>query len=226
MIWRVPKMWEDGECWIIGGGQSIFEQFEVPELLQKKILAKDSDVSECSKYFSILYDKHVIGINMAYRLGTWIDILFFGDKGLFFGNQKEIAEYPKLRVSCHPFFKRNEFIKYLARDRKQLRGMTEDNSKVVWNGNSGAAAINMAIHTGVKRIVLLGFDMSMNGKPTHWHKFYNQRSDKRNDSIFKRHLSGFPSIAKHAYRLGVEILNANPNSAITSFRKISVKEIL
>ena len=43
---------------------------------------------------------------------------------------------------------------------------------------------------------------------------------------FHRHLRGFPQIAKDAKQMGVEILNASPDSAIECFRKVTVKELL
>ena len=37
---------------------------------------------------------------------------------------------------------------------------------------------------------------------------------------------GFPLIAKHAKEENVERLNANPDSAITCFKKIHIKDVL
>jgi hypothetical protein len=37
---------------------------------------------------------------------------------------------------------------------------------------------------------------------------------------------GFPEIAKDANRMGVEILNANPDSAIQDFKKVNVCDLI
>ena len=59
----------------------------------------------------------------------------------------------------------------------------------------------------------------------HWHKFYSGNI-RTVGGTFKKHLEGFPSIARDAKKLGIEILNANPNSAIEDFRKVTLKDIL
>jgi len=37
---------------------------------------------------------------------------------------------------------------------------------------------------------------------------------------------GFPKIATDAKRFGVEIINVSPDSAIKSFKKVSLKEVI
>ena len=36
--WFVPRMWNDGECWILGGGSSLPRQFGVPESVIEKVM--------------------------------------------------------------------------------------------------------------------------------------------------------------------------------------------
>ena len=65
----------------------------------------------------------------------------------------------------------------------------------------------------------------------HWHDVYGRTKApvdprKRRKMPFHKHLRGFPQIARDAKRMGVEILNASPDSAIECFRKVTVKEIL
>ena len=49
-------MWDGGECFLLGGGPSLHEV----------------DVNR-------LRGRRVIAINQGYKLGDWIDVLFFGD---------------------------------------------------------------------------------------------------------------------------------------------------
>ena len=99
MAWKVPRMWEGGECWIIGGGPSIPYEFGVPEKLTKAVQAGEASISEYSPYLSPIHDKHVIGINAAYLLGTWIDLIFFGDPGFYRANRRALCQYPKPKVT-------------------------------------------------------------------------------------------------------------------------------
>jgi hypothetical protein len=160
---------------------------------------------------------------MAYKLGLWLDFTFFGDEGFWNTHKVSLIKHPSIKVTCHNQIK---IIKTLPRDKKRL-GLTADPTKVCWNGNSGGAAINMAVHTKVKRIILLGFDMTLDANQNqHWHKYYPGKPTPGVQKVFNRHLQGFPHIAKDAKAMGVEILNANTYSSIPDFKKVSLKEVL
>lgn len=230
--WTAPDMWQDGECWIIAGGPSMPRQFGVTEELIRRVMNREENPSAYSPYLSPIHGKHVIAVNNAYQLGSWIDVVFFGDCAWYKTHRKKLAEFPGLKVtSCNRFTnkpkEKSEGIKYLARDKTHRQGISSDKSKVSWNNNSGAAAINLAVHFGAKRIILLGFDMSLDkGKISHWHGSHGNPWEKQKPPPFKRHLKGFPVIAADAKSMGVEIINASPDSAIDDFLKMGVKELL
>jgi hypothetical protein len=227
MNWKVPKIWEDGECYIIGGGTSIIKQFNIPVDLVSQVMSKKTTPADYSPYLLPLHNKHVIGVNMAYRLGDWIDMVFFGDKGFFLKNEKQLSELTNIRVSCAPYLNGVSWVKYVQKDDEKTKGISTRPGKLSWNGNSGAAAINLAAHTGVRRIILLGFDMNADEMNRQWwHQLYKERDIKKGQKIFARHLSSFSEIAKDAKQLGIEILNSNPDSAIKEFKKINIKDIL
>jgi hypothetical protein len=96
------------------------------------------------------------------------------------------------------------------------------------NGNSGGAAISVAAQMGAKKIYLLGFDMKLDEKENqHWHNIYRFNPNKKETQMpFDKHLMGFPKIAEDAKRLGIKIINVNPESAIDVFPKVSLREIL
>jgi hypothetical protein len=231
MIWQVPRIWEGGDVWIIGGGPSITKEFNIPAEVVQSVLKKQSPLSVYSPYMSFLHDKHVIGINVAYMLGDWIDMVFFGDKSFFLTHQNGIAIFPNLKVSCLPSMAGSSWIKCLPRDTEHTRGISTSPRLCSWNGNSGAAAISVAVHAGAKRIILLGFDMKLSpDKTQHWHNVYGRgeiKDDKKLRKLpFDRHLRGFADIAKDAKRMGVEILNCCPDSMIKEFPKFSLKELI
>jgi hypothetical protein len=243
--WTAPRIWDGGECWIIGGGPSILEQFEVPSDLARMLKTRDVPLSELSPYMAAIHDKHVIGVNLAYQIGDWIDVIFFGDCSWYLWHRKQLAKVNALKVSCCPRFAQKpeddpERIKFLHKDKEYRQGITKKRDRVAWNNNSGAAAINVARHFGVKRIVLLGFDMCLDEKGTsHYHGCHYEKISgpkdpkgnpkklpKRKKLPFSRHLKGFPKIAADAKHMGIEIVNASPNSTIDVFPKIPVKELI
>jgi hypothetical protein len=229
MSWIAPKIWEGGDVWIIGGGPSITKLFGIPKEVVQSVIAGTSPLNVYSPYMKELHDKHVIGINVAYMLGDWVDVVFFGDHSFFLKNEHKLAEFPGLKVCCDPHAAREPWIKYVARDVNHVKGISPDPRKVSWNHNSGAASISLAVHMGAKRIMLLGFDMKLgDNKAQHWHDVYH-RMESRNprkamEMPFDMHLMGFKQIDIDAKKLGVEILNLSPDSSITQFRKVALEE--
>jgi hypothetical protein len=236
MNWEVPRIWEGGEVWIIGGGPSVTKQFDIPDNIVRDVKSGISSPSVYSPYMVAIHNKHVIGINVAYLIGEWIDMVFFGDNKFFLPHMEKLAKWPGLKVTCHSGSQNYNWVKFLAHDTSHPRGISPDSKKVSWNANSGSAAISVAANAGAKRIILLGFDMTLNGSgDQHWHKLYRGeptavRSRRRPPPAklpaFGKHMMGFPIIAKDARTRGIEIINASPDSIIKEFPKMTVKEIL
>lgn len=232
-MWSIPKMWEGGECWIIGGGPSMPREFGIPEDVIEGVLSGGLPLSAYSPFLSPIHGKHVIGVNAAFFIGTWIDVVFFGDGGFYFENQKALHEYPKLRVSCNPnlLSKNVNGVKLLHLDGKRPDGISQAPNRISWNKNTGAAAINFAYHLGVKKIYLLGFDMKLDENGVqHWHRHYNRNKStaprRKKKLPFERHLKGFHSIKRDADRLGLEIINVSPDSVIKEFERVKLSDVL
>jgi len=225
-------MWIGGECWIIGGGPSVPRQFDVPDEVIQKVLSGRLKPKAYSPYMKAIHKKHVIGINSAFLIGDWIDMVFFGDKRWYLENRDQLAEFIGLKVACHASLLRSdkENIKVLRRDNKHGKGISPDRGSICWNGNSGSAAISIAVNAGVSKIVLLGFDMKLDkDHKQHWHGLYgsaNRKPKEIKGLPFERHSRGFPAIQRDALLRGVQIINACPDSTIKVFKKATVKEIL
>jgi len=234
MLWKVPKMWEGGECWIIGGGPSVPLEFGVPEEVIARVLSGELPVSAYSPYLSAIHGKHVIGINAAFLIGDWIDMVFFGDGRFYFDNKKDLCAYPKIKVTCNSNLQHKRGIynvKYLQRQGNHPHGITTQAGTVAWNGNSGAASISLAAQLGVKKIFLLGFDMKVGEKGNqHFHRHYKSgKTAEPKDPKklpFHRHARCFPLIARDAKSLGIEIINVNPDSKIEVFKRVKLSDVL
>lgn len=225
-------MWEGGEAWVIGGGTSIPRQFGVSEEIIESVNAGSSPLSVYSEYFKAIHDKNVVGVNVAFKLGGWISAMYFCDSGFWKCHHDELINFKNLKVtdvSSLPRHLRELAIKHNVKrlQRNYARnGLSSNPSQINWNYNSGAAAINFAALAGAKRIYLLGFDCQLEEGRSHWHQgemLYTKPSNKR---VFNRFLEMYPLIAKDAKKMGVEIINVNPDSAITVFPKLELKDIL
>jgi len=225
-MWNIPKIWEGGQCIILGGGPSITTQFGVPNSIVQDVYEGKSTPAVYGPYMSAIHAQHVIAVNMAYKIGDWIDCVFFGDRGFLLKQQADFFAFNGLRVTCASGVgDYNGNLKVVERDTRKKNGISFVPNKLCWNNNSGAAAINLAVHFGVKRIILLGFDMKLDsGQNQHWHKYYHT-DVKMVDQTMKMHLKSFPAIAKDLDGK-VEIINCSPDSSIVDFPKLNFKDIL
>jgi hypothetical protein len=234
--WRIPKIWEGGECWILGGGPSLPREFGVPERLIDQVISGKESPAVYSPYLSPIHKQHVIGVNAAFKIGNWMDFIVFGDgRGFLLPFRRQLASHPSIKVCFDPTVN-DSWIKIVDRDLEKPHGISTDRFKVSWNHNTGSAAINFAYYLGCKRIILLGFDMKLNGKLNqHWHNMYGRQSriwnrkDKKMKNVvgsFDSYLRKFPEIAADAKRLGLEIINASPESKIKEFPKVPVNQLL
>jgi hypothetical protein len=172
MRWCVPPIWDGGEVWILGGGASLTTQFGIPDDVVKAVRDKEAPLSAYSPYMEAIHNKHVIAVNVAFMIGEWIDMMFFGDIGIYTGNKHILAKWPGIRITCHDGVRDISWIKYLRRDGKHPKGISPDPNCISWNANSGGSAISVAANAGAKRIILVGFDMTNIGGERHWHNQY------------------------------------------------------
>lgn len=228
MIWRVPEIWKDGTAVVIGGGTSLIEQFNIPADVVSKVYSGEADISVYSPYLSLIHPEHCIAVNMAYKLGDWVDCMFFGDDGFWKKRKDDLALFKGLKVTCMTENNvRDSRVKVILKNSRKKQGITFTPPGVIsWNFNSGASAINLAIQFGAKRIILLGFDMYLDeGNNQHWHKVYKSSLNTVHDTM-KKHLSGFPVIAEDIEGKGIEIINCSPKSSIACFPKANIWEVL
>ena len=226
--WKAPKIWKGSSCFIIGGGPSWLHQFNIPKELILQVRQKKKPMSCYSSYLRYLHDKHVIGVNGAFQLGSWISVCAFMDTAWYEEHEKKLlTQFAGLRVTTNDSVKQISYvknhIKYLEPERGKVYGISNELGMCAQNGNSGAFAINVAYHLGVKKIYLLGFDMNIVAGVSHFHGEYQ---DPWTAQIIGTHLRCFPDIARDAKQYGLEIYNVNPDSAIDSFPKVTLDEVI
>ena len=198
--WKTVKIWPDSTVYILGGGPSL----NITNL-------------------DLIKDKHVIGVNNAYKLGDWVDVCWFSDTRWFTWHQEALRNFAGLKAHCSAV--KSPFVKRLLRSKNKL-GIDKNPRYVCWNMHSGGSAINFAYHLGAKRVILLGFDMKKidisEKLRSNWHEDHPS-PDKKNP--YNKFLESFSFIKKDADNLGLEILNATLDSAITDFKFVKLEEV-
>lgn len=199
--WIAPPIWKGGECFIIGGGPSL-RGFDIDRLKGRRVIA----------------------VNQAYKLAPWIDVMFFGDCRWLASNAAALLHFAGLKVTtCEQHIGKPGItvIKRLNR----ISGISIDPGILAWNLSSGACVINLAVHFGVKRIILLGYDMQVVDGNHNWHDDYAKHNNPRRNP-YPRFMRNFPAIAEGLKRKNIECLNACPTSALDVFPKVKLEDVL
>jgi hypothetical protein len=164
----------------------------------------------------------VIAVNDTYRLAPWADVLYACDKkwwehhagvpefaGLKFALQHPAAHWPGVTVL------RNA----------GSHGIETHPSGVTTGGNSGYQAVNVAVHLGAKRIVLVGYDMQLRADGLrHW--FGEHPGALRADSPYAQFIRAYATMVEPLRALGVTVINASRETALTCFPRQPLREAL
>lgn len=195
---RVPRLWPCATIVCVGGGPSL-----TPE-----------DVARCRGR------ARVLAINDAYRLAPWADVLYACDAkwwrwhegvptfmGLKYSLDRAAATWPGVTV---------------------LANTGEDDLERSPHGlktgrNSGFQAMNLAVHLGAARILLLGYDMQTGGpRRSHW---FGDHPD-RVVSPYSTFIDRFRTIVSPLQQLGVEVINCSRQTALHVFPCRPLEDVL
>lgn len=190
------------EVFIVGGGRSL-EGFD----------------------FTLLKDKFTVGVN---------DAAFAADTNVVFSLDKIWCQHrtDKLRKSTkeiHLAMPNNyEYEKFGVEHAKYYlrgRGSGLSTRPEILNGlNSGFGALNLAFLKRAKVIILLGFDMKVEGK-VHWHKGYNW-SDGHSNKKYQRWAKDFNNASVQLKQSGILVYNTSLDSYLQCFKKRSIYEFI
>ena len=168
----------------------------------------------------------VIAVNRSHELAPWADMLYACDAA-WWRTVNGMPDWPTLKVSQdkHAVAEFPDIKRVVAQ--RGLEHMVLDNpGYILWGGNSGTQAINLAAQTGARKIVLCGFDMTLqNG--LHWHgapeALHLSNPRPMNTEMWRRRTdqSGDDLLAN-----GYEIANCSPNSALKKWPQMSLEAAL
>lgn len=169
----------------------------------------------------------VFVIKGSYRLAPWADALYGLDQGWWIANhgapEFEGLKFSPSPTACKVYKLRQITLKPRAEILTEKPGIIGCGLRT-GGGHSGFQAINLAIQFGAKKIVLVGFDMTLaNG--AHWNPGDRGvgRPEAGRTESWRAALDG---CADQFRSLGVEILNASEPSALKSFEKVTLERAL
>lgn len=191
----VPTLWPRATFVCLGTGASLTK----------------SDVDACRGL-------RAIAINNAYTIAPWAEVLYAADQK-FWAWHQGVPSFTGLKYTVEPQRIKWPGLQVLQQDGDNtLPGLSLDQAKLRTGYNSGYQAINLAVHLGAARIVLLGYDM-------HGGHFFGEHPDNSRPP-FALSLSMFPTLIEPLAALGVSIVNCTPNSALTCFPQAPLASVL
>lgn len=169
----------------------------------------------------------VIAINDSYRLCPWADVLYGADWDWW--QHHEYAQgFDGERWTVNmgkPGWARLAYSNGL----KVIKGIKEvrlsDDRETLYTGNNGAfQAMNLAIMSGAKKIILLGVDMQHIDGKSHWFGDHPKKlKQTRNFGIFRE---CFRKVRRELELRGIEVVNCSPRTTLNCFRKEKLDEVL
>lgn len=201
-VWKPDPAWTGEDAFLIGGGASL-RGFP----------------------FKRLEGHHVIGCNDAFRLGASIcPICHFSDAAWWQKSKHDLLAYGGVMISSAPSIKniKEQRFYHVHREKHGLH----DGDRIGWNYSTGAAAINLALLFGARRVFLLGFDLQLVNSQSHWHRCHKKVTK---ESSFVRFMRGFDDVFRTLPQVfpGREVINVtNGESRLNHFPMVAIPELI
>ena len=202
-FWSTPRRWPGETFVIIASGPSL-----TPE-----------DVDYCRG------KARVIAINVCVELAMWADVHYYCDNRWreWMIADGKWPDFKGLRVTLE------KSGNVVSPDHTLHNGGTEGldprPTHLRTGRNSGFQAMNLAVHFGAKKIVLLGYDMKpASDKRVHWHP--EHKTPTKPTVFATAMLPIFPTIVKPLKKLGIEVINATRDSDLRVFPMKQLEEVL
>jgi hypothetical protein len=193
----VPPLWPGATVVCLAGGPSLTQE----------------DVDACRDR------ARVIAVKDAIRLAPWADALYACDARWWKQYGQTLTFAWERRFALEP--KASDWAQVL-RNTGEL-GLERQPDGLRTGKNSGYQAINLAVHFGARRIVLLGYDMQPDRNQHHW---FGKHPYSQIPPPYDVFLRCFPSIVEPLQALGVQVVNATRRTALTCFPRVTLEDAL
>lgn len=196
----VPRQWP-GETFVcLGSGPSLTQ----------------ADVDACRG------KARLIAIKDAVRMAPWADVLYGAGADnpgrTWWHREGPGLTFAGLRYTLDPECRHWASVLGMARS----VGLSASPGALALGHHSGYQAMNLAVHLGASKIVLLGYDMQPTGGQDH---FFGKHHHGRT-LPFRLFVSSFPQIVEPLQALGVAVVNASRETALTLFPRQPIEEAL
>lgn len=215
-ISEVTRAWEGETVVCIAGGPSLTrEQLELVREANVKT-AVVNDAYLVAPWAQLLYAAdaswwklHTEGISKTWPWASFSAHEQRKALGVFAGQKCTIEHPDKAGIATDVHVLKNDSDTFGQPD-----GLSEKPDAIRTGRNSGYQTINLVALSRPRRIVLVAYDMKIDGKRTHSH---NGHPNGSSNDFYRGFVPHFNTMRDGLERLGVEVVNCTPGSAIKSF---------
>lgn len=201
----IPRLWPNSTVVCIGTGPSLTAD-------DVRIACKNNPV---------------IAVNDAYRLvpPEKLDCVLYACDAKWWkwqvrSRKAQIEAFAGIKVGMQPQHQVPDVIRMRNCGEQ---GLEHDPSGLRTGRSSGYQAINLAVHFGASRIILLGYDYSL-AAASQAH-FFGSHPD-HTQPLFSLCLRNFKTIVQPLRDLGIEVVNASRHTKLHAFPRVSLEAAL
>jgi hypothetical protein len=170
----------------------------------------------------------VIAVNDAHRLAPWADVLYSSDR-VWWPFYKGVPDFQGLRYGIGATVGSSRAFTHLPSiavlEHTGVEGLEDAPTGLRSGLNSGYAAINLAVHGGAARILLLGYNVGLVGSRSHFFGAH-PRGLTSNPNLYPDFRRCFATLVAPLAARGIEVLNCTPQTALECFPRAELASAL
>lgn len=153
-------------------------------------------------------------VNDGYRLAPWADLLYAAD-GPWWDHHEGVPDFSGQKWTQDKPSAKKYGLQWT--DGRWNPSISTDPNMIHYGWNSGFQCCNLVFLMGVRRIILLGFDMQQTGDKKHW--FGDHPGALNKDSEYFRFAAFMDSAAPRFMKHGCEVINCSRETALKEYRR-------
>lgn len=165
----------------------------------------------------------VIVVNNGFKLAPWADVLYAAD-ARWWDTYRDALAFSGLKVTASL-----SAAKRLGLQHVQIKDEADPNAHLMTldgpighGGNSGFQALNLALQSGSRHLLLVGFDYC----GAHWHEKHPEPLLNPRPQTLDKWRSRLDAQASWFKAIGAEVFNASCISTLKAFPKIDVGQFV
>ena len=183
------------------------------------MIASGPSLTQKQVDYAVKSPAKIIAINNNYEICPTADVLYGCDKN-WWQTHKGAPNFLGYKFSLQD----SGFSDVHQLYNSGTAGIDFDWPNIRTGKNSGYQAINLAVHFGCRRIILVGYDMQHTDGKKHWHP--NHPAGLCNFECVKSCIDYYDDLAPVLDGNDIEVLNCTLKTALKCFKTANIKDVL